>query len=1193
MEVDLSKNITSKNGWTDSKGNFGQDQLNNIHTVYGSAHNDLIICGDGDDIIYGVAGDNLIKAGNGNDKIDGGTGNSTMDYSGLSTRVDVDLNSGVATKYQYGQDDLTNIYRVIGSAGGGSLVGRTGYSNILIGTDGQTRFVVNGGTNVLYGGQGNNTYTATDTVVTIHAGGQVNTANVNNSLLDYYGSASGNDTIISQGGRGTVHAGQGHTDISFLGASYSEIYSGNGGSITYHGGNSYTHLYLDDVTNTTLDYSAFSYDRFYADLIAGVIQNGSGASDVIYSGHISSIIGTTSGNGTYNADGYKFDLNITAFESNNHIYMGDGSNNTTIINGTSNGNTIKIGSGAVNVVTLTGGGNNNTITGKNGALDNTIAINGDGNSNTITLGSDSHDNNITVEGGANNNSITVNGGGVNNTVAMGNGGINNGNKITIADGSSVNDVTIYGDGKQNNIQIGKGSTGNDIHITGVATSNVITIDGGGANNVNFDKGGNSNIINVLSNSGDNTFTFDGVSNGNGVTVGKDSGNTNVKINGDGSSNTFTVGANSKTNTFEITGNGSNNIFKISSGTHNQIYIDGTGVNNRVDYSETTGKIQIDLSQNKALLNGSGGSDDYRGIDYIIGNAGTGNSYISKDGVNTTFDISAGRSATILAANSSNNTYIVTGGHGDIIDYRGITVAATFNLNSNGGTVVKGSNTDTIKTGYFGTVYGTNHGDTFNIGANMSNVNITGGTGNDSFILSSTWKTTGSTYDGGAGNNTFKYNDTTSNAFQVTITNAQDGKFSFTGGYGSNGSFTANNFNKLILSGANPQTVDWGAGHSGIDVAVQAHVVASNYNTFYVVGGGNHIDGGAGITLASYSFVDYSHYYSSNDTSLTINLDTGNVTFGDSRAADKLTNINAVAGSNGDDSITGHTGMSDIFYESGGNDNIDGNGGTGNIYKATMGYVHADFSNGSIGKYDDSGHLIGTDTITHIQEFDSTHNVGGNTMITTSGNFNMTYNLSGGGDYYFTGASHSADNINISNNSKLHLDYSGLGTDMTVDLSGYTGNHTTDIAKGSAHDTIHGDINFIVTSNGDDIINFTHVSDISGITIDGGDGNNTLQLKAGGDAALDLGGLTNVTHITTIDLSASQHDSITFNLDHFFDHNAEDNVTMKLNSGDGGRLHMTYDTNTWELAHSEGNDVYTDRQNGHTFTVDHQAPTLAA
>ncbi len=1171
VEIDLSKNIASKNGWTDTKGNFGQDQLNNIHTVYGSTYNDLIICGDGDNIIYGVAGDNLIKAGNGDDKIDGGTGNSTMDYSGLSTRVDVDLNSGVAAKSQFGQDSLTNIYRIIGSAGGGSLVGRSGYSNTLIGTDGQTQFTVNGGSNTLYGGKGSNIYTATDTVVTIHGEGQVNTSNVTNSLLDYYGSANGNDTVVSQGGKSTVHAGQGHTDISFQGTSYSEIYSGNGGTITYHGGNSYTHLYLDDATITTLDYSSFDFGRFNADLATGVIQNESGASDVIYSGHISALIGTTSGSGIYDADGYAFDLSITAFNSDNIIKMGDGNNNTTTINGVGNGNNISIGSGQANSVTITEGGDNNIITGKDGALDNTILINGNGNQNKITLGSGSQNNDITIQGTANSNTVSVDGG-KNNTITMGDGGSNNGNSITINDGSRENTINVNGDSTQSNISVGSGSEKNIINISGVFISNIITIDGGGDNEINVGSGGSGNIVNILDNSGDN----------------------NVRIDGDASSNSFSVGLNSNTNIFEITGNGSNNVFKISSGTHNQIYVDGTGTNNRVDYSGTTGEIEIDLSQDKALKNGSGGTDDYKGIDYIIGNAGTGNSYISKNGVNTTFDISAGNKSTIVAANDSNNKYIVTGGHGDIANYGNVSVSATFNINNNSGNVVKGSNTDSIQSGHFDNIYGTNNGDIFNIGSGMSNIHITGGDGNDKFNLSSALNTTGSIYDGGAGSNTFQYNDTTSNAFLVTITDAQNGTFSFTGAYTGTGSFTANNFDKLILSGSNPQTVDWGAGHSGIDVEILTHNANTNYNTFYVVGGGNHIDGGAGVTLTSYSFVDYSHYYSNNDTNITVNLQTGTVTFDDHRASDTLTNINAIAGSNGDDHITGHTSMSDIFYESGGSDHIDGGGGAGNIYKASMGYVHADFDQGSIAKYASDGSLLGTDTITHIQGFDSTYNSGGITNITTSSTFGMTFNLSGGGEYHLTGNHGFADMITVSGDSHLTLDYSNLTDNMTVNLtSDESGDSTVDVGKGTVHDTVNGSITGISTGSGDDIISFTHLSDLTGVSIDGGEGNNTLKLNSGGDDDLNLGGLSNVQHITNIDLTASQHDSITFNLDQFFTHNAESNVTMKINAGDVGRLNMTYDTNTWDHTQVSGNDVYTNKVNHDTFTVDHQAHPLAA
>ncbi|WP_273793170.1 beta strand repeat-containing protein [Brucella anthropi] len=976
---------------------------------------------------------------------------------------------------------MTNIYRVVGSSGGGALVGRDGYANTLVGTDGDTSFSVHGGTDYLYGGKGNNVYSVTDAVVTIHADGLSNKATVSNGLLTYYGSESGNDTIADtlgvNGGKTTVYAGKGSLDITFNTLSYNEIYAGGGGKLTVHSGNSYNHMFLDSQTSTTLDYSGYTYAGFKANLASGVIINNSGASDTIARGYIDNLIGTQSGSGIYDAKGYQHDLNITAFYGSNTINMGDGDKNSVSVMQASGRNIIDVGSGKNNTITIYGGDSN---------------------------------------------------------------------KIT------ANHVNVQ----------------NDVHIVGSSNSNIIDIEKSATNNIDFSNDSNSN-----------SFTF-----------GAGTKNNSVNILGKGSNNTFKAGVGTDHNVFHITGTGSNNTFTILGGAHNEIYVDGGGTNNKVDYSATTGQMKIDLVNDKADLNGSGGHDEYKGITYIVGNKAVGNTYTSKDGVNTTFDIRLGTHAVVTAANNASNHYMVTANHNDTIVYTDVNTSATFTLAKTGGTVTKGSYTDTISDGYFNKILGTNHGDTFKIGAGMNNLEIDAGSGDDVFLLDTTWGVKGSIFNGGQGNNTFTYYDTSTNAFTVKITGSQGDHFNFTGGYGSsgaNGQFQANDFNSLTLSGSNVNTVDWGGvARSGVHIAIATHG-SSNTNTFLVVGGGNVIDGGIGATVTSYSYVNYSYYSSANNTNINVNLQTGSVHFSDNRADDTLHNINAIAGSGGDDTIVGHTSMNDIFYESGGSDHIDGGGGTGNIYKATLGHVVANFDSGTIGKFDDNGVAIGTDTISHIQQFDSMHNVG-TTEITASSSFSMTFNLSGGGSYHFFGAQHYADTINVSGSSHLDLDYTHVNDNITVSLGSDANGRLTNVTKGGGiHDVVHGGITSIETSVGNDTFNFTKLADLNGIQIDGGGGSNTLHLNSGGEADLNLGGLSNVKHISTIDLTATQHNSISFDMDQFFAHNDESAVTMKINYGDSTRLNLTYDHTHWTLDQSvAGHDVYTNSTTHNTFTVDH-------
>jgi hypothetical protein len=87
------------------------------------------------------------------DAIDGGTGTDTVDYSGVTTAVTVDIAAGTATGGS-GDDTLTNIENVIGSANNDSLTGDAG-ANVLDGGDGNDTFAGGSGNDTIVGGEGN------------------------------------------------------------------------------------------------------------------------------------------------------------------------------------------------------------------------------------------------------------------------------------------------------------------------------------------------------------------------------------------------------------------------------------------------------------------------------------------------------------------------------------------------------------------------------------------------------------------------------------------------------------------------------------------------------------------------------------------------------------------------------------------------------------------------------------------------------------------------------------------------------------------------------------------------------------------------------------------------------------------------------------------------------------------------------
>lgn len=101
----------------------GTDTIANFEGVIGSRFGDILIGngenntfadGAGNDLVYAGEGDDTIEAGTGNDRYDGGAGFDTVDYSGASGGVQVDLSKG-SSSGAAGSDTLVSIEGVTGS----------------------------------------------------------------------------------------------------------------------------------------------------------------------------------------------------------------------------------------------------------------------------------------------------------------------------------------------------------------------------------------------------------------------------------------------------------------------------------------------------------------------------------------------------------------------------------------------------------------------------------------------------------------------------------------------------------------------------------------------------------------------------------------------------------------------------------------------------------------------------------------------------------------------------------------------------------------------------------------------------------------------------------------------------------------------------------------------------------------------
>ncbi|WP_419708970.1 retention module-containing protein [Pseudomonas sp. NFX224] len=169
--------------YTASDSHGGSDSANvaisyqDGHTLTGTAGNDTLVAGNGDNVInagdgndiltagtgnntlHGDGGNDLLFSGIGNDLLDGGTGNDTASYAHATSAVTVNLGqSGPQNTFGAGTDTLTAIENLIGSDFNDKLTGDNN-SNIITGGLGNDVLKGEGGDDFLIGGLGNNTLT--------------------------------------------------------------------------------------------------------------------------------------------------------------------------------------------------------------------------------------------------------------------------------------------------------------------------------------------------------------------------------------------------------------------------------------------------------------------------------------------------------------------------------------------------------------------------------------------------------------------------------------------------------------------------------------------------------------------------------------------------------------------------------------------------------------------------------------------------------------------------------------------------------------------------------------------------------------------------------------------------------------------------------------------------------------------------
>ena len=290
-------------------------------TLVGTAGNDVLTGGRGDDTLSGLAGNDTLQGGQGHDLLDGGTGTDTM-QGGIGNDIYiVDVSGDVVTELVgEGTDTVQSSIPYTLGANVENLT-LTGTAN-LNGTGNVMNNILtgNGGTNVLTGGAGNDTYMvgAGDTVVE-HAGGGTDTVqssvawtlslNVENLTLTGTANINGtgssaNNVLIGNSGNNTLDSGSGNDAVdggdgndSLLGGSGNDTLLGGLGTDTLNAGSGNDVLNGGDGTDT-LD-GGSGDDQLLGGAGNDALTGGSGA-DLVTGGAGNDQLTGGSGNDSYN-----------------------------------------------------------------------------------------------------------------------------------------------------------------------------------------------------------------------------------------------------------------------------------------------------------------------------------------------------------------------------------------------------------------------------------------------------------------------------------------------------------------------------------------------------------------------------------------------------------------------------------------------------------------------------------------------------------------------------------------------------------------------------------------------------------------------------------------------------------------------------------------------------------------------------
>lgn len=1080
IDVDLENNVVADDG------QFFNDTIDNVEIILGSSSDDSIIGDDLDNELYGNGGDDVLQGREGDDILSGGgqgDNGDTASYSRAGGSVTASIADGGTTVGGDGDGDtdtFIGIENLTGSNFGDFLTGN-GQANTIDGGAGNDVIYSGGGVDDYIGGAGN------DDVLDFSAAGQRAVVNLTAGTVteDGYGSndtIAGIENIVGSNQGDIVTTNDQNNDLS-LGLGDDTIHVADAGVNNYDGGG-------ETATGDTVNYS-LATNAVTADLSSGASNNGFAGVDNYTS--IENLVGSD------------FDDDITGSSAANTISTGDGDDYVTASQGV---DTIDAGEGAEDnggdTLDFTGGTqsvNWNMTTGvvtNNGYGDTGTASNfenfvgtnqgdtvtGNNDGNTFTLGSgddiiNAGSGNDLIYGSAGMDTLDAQGGNADliDYSLVGAVDVDLLNEVASSDGSGSNDIL-------RGFERVRGSNSGDV-IFGNDLDNVINAGGGddrvggGLGADTLDGQGGTNTVDYSRDNGDVTadLTAETANDGSGATdtirnfhnyIGTDNGVDDVR---------GTAGVNNIQ-----TGLG-DDIIRATTGA--DTYAMGGGLGDTVDFSEITGSgVVVDLDSTSATLTDTADVQTLTGVEDIIG-SDFDDTFTGTTGVDN--EIFAGTGDDTFIATSGDNIYRGEGNTatGDTVDYSA-NAAVVVDLSGNTATNGLGG-TDQL----FGieNIEGSASGDT--ITGNGSGNTLSGNGGDD------TLRGLGGvdTLDGGANGANGDTADYSGLGGVVSVDLSGGAVGSGVASQDGSGSNDILIGIENVLAGENNDTIIGDAANNRFEGN-------GGNDTLRGMGGVNYLDGGTGTNTVDYTgagavTVDLGSDAASNN--------------GYSGGSDTLINIQNVIGSGSGDNITGQNSQANRIESMGGADTIiatsgsnyyDGGAGTDTVnYSAASGIV-VDLSNdtASDNGFGGSDDLFNIENIIATADADQVTTNGLNNTITLAGGDDVLYST-GGGTNTFDGGAH--DSLDI-------LDYSSVGSAVTLDMNAGTASYTGGSDSFSNFERIN------LTSNIDNIT--TESGAASGIDIYAGagadnitlQGNQTVYAQGGDDTFTVAAGASNVT-----------------------------------------------------------------------------------